>query len=120
MKRRYKFPRCESSVGANSQRRVRVGTNSQRGVCVGTNSQRLNATSRRIPKLGILSHAFGLLDLATRRVSMTRRFQLFGFLFLMSVGASVQAQTPCPPLLPGNPTCYSGQDENRAYYLIAV
>jgi hypothetical protein len=51
---------------------------------------------------------------------MTRRFQLFGFLFLISVGASVQAQNPCPPLLPGNPTCYSGQDENRAYYLIAV
>src|SRR5216683_330495 len=51
---------------------------------------------------------------------MTRRFQLFGFLFLMSVGASVQAQSPCPPLLPGNPTCYSGQDDNRAYYLIAI
>src|ERR1700687_1070468 len=115
------FPTSEAtSVQISKDVKRSVGTNSQPGVCVGTNSQRLNATLRRILKLGILRNAFGLLDLATRRVSMTRRFQLFGFLFLMSVGASVQAQNPCPPLLPGNPTCYSGQDENRAYYLIAV
>src|SRR5258708_11870734 len=59
-------------------------------------------------------------DFTTEEDFMRRRCQLFGFLLLMCVGASVQAQSPCPPLLPGNPTCYSGQDENRAYYLMAA
>src|ERR1700738_343960 len=55
-----------------------------------------------------------------KELSMKRHLQILGCVLVLSVGGWVQAQSQCPPLLPGNPTCYSGQDENRAYYLIAI
>jgi len=50
---------------------------------------------------------------------MKLSLKTFGFLSLLCIGASAQAQNQCPSDLPPNATCYSGHDDNGAYYLIA-
>ncbi len=52
---------------------------------------------------------------------MKRHLSLFAALSLLSSAASVRADE-CPDGLIyfGNPTCYSGQDENGAFFLIAI
>src|SRR5262245_5565180 len=51
---------------------------------------------------------------------MRHRGETIGSLLLLFISASVQAQSQCPTGLPGRPTCYSGRDDNGAYYLIAI
>ena len=51
---------------------------------------------------------------------MKLRLKTFGFLLLLCIAVSAQAQNQCPPGLPPNTTCYSGRDDNGAYYLIAI
>src|SRR5262245_34305016 len=42
---------------------------------------------------------------------------IFGVL-VMASAAQAQTQMPCPEQLPASGTCYSGKDENGAFYFI--